>query len=391
MRRPSVAIIGLGLVGGSLARALTRKGYRVTGIDWPLVVRQAQRTRAITRGATRAEAAARSDVVVLAAPPATNLRLLKRLAKVAPPGLILTDVSSVKRAIVGEAARLGLRGFVGGHPMAGTEKQGFSASRADLFEGATWWLVPAPSRRANRAVRALVRDAGARPVITAAARHDRVMAFLSHAPQVVAWALLDAGTRRPRRPAAAAPRRPRLSRHDAARAQPARALARYPRSQPRRGDARALWPAARPRKEKAMSRGGAPDPQVALVRVPRVLLGSSVAVLAVAAYVNAQKLSVGSSDLVVISWMAVAWAALAPVVATIVRGQGLVPVPPSQPESAADLTVRLQKTIVFFGVLESAVAFAAAALIASPANWPLFAALFPLAVMALNLPKRPAS
>jgi len=192
VRRPSVAIIGLGLVGGSLARALTRKGYRVTGIDWPLVVRQAQRTRAITRGATRAEAAARSDVVVLAAPPATNLRLLKRLAKVAPPGLILTDVSSVKRAIVGEAARLGLRGFVGGHPMAGTEKQGFSASRADLFEGATWWLVPSRSRRANRAVRTLVRDAGARPVITAAARHDRVMAFLSHAPQVVAWALLDA-------------------------------------------------------------------------------------------------------------------------------------------------------------------------------------------------------
>jgi len=62
----------------------------------------------------------------------------------------------------------------------------------DLFEGATWWLVPARSRRANAVVRALVRDAGARVVLTDAARHDRVMAFLSHAPQVVAWALLDA-------------------------------------------------------------------------------------------------------------------------------------------------------------------------------------------------------
>jgi hypothetical protein len=87
----------------------------------------------------------------------------------------------------------------------------------------------------------------------------------------------------------------------------------------------------------------------------------------------------------------VGWAALAPVVATIVRGQGLVPAPPSQPESDAELTRRLQKTIVFFGVLESAVAFAAAALIAAPPNWPLFAALFPIAVMALNLPSRPAS
>lgn len=192
MRRPRVAIIGLGLVGGSLARALTRRGYRVTGIDWPLVVRRALATRAITRGATRAEAAVASDLVVLAAPPATNLRLLRRLARVAPPGLVLTDVSSVKGEIAREAARLRLRGFVGGHPMAGTERQGFAASSATLFRGATWWLVPSGSARADRSVRRVVRDAGARPVTTDAATHDRVMAFLSHAPQVVAWALLAA-------------------------------------------------------------------------------------------------------------------------------------------------------------------------------------------------------
>ena len=140
-----------------------------------------------------------------------------------------------------------------------------------------------------------------------------------------------------------------------------------------------------------MRRGEAPDPRAALVRVPRALLGSSVAILAVAAYVNAQERSFSSSDLVVISWMAVAWAALAPVVATMVRGQGLVPASPSQAESAAELTLRLQRTIVFFGVLESAVAFAAAALVAAPPSWPLFASLFPLAVMALNLPKHPAA
>jgi prephenate dehydrogenase len=195
VRRPSVAIIGLGLVGGSLARALTRKGYRVTGIDWPLVVRRALATRAISHGATRAEAAARSDVVVLAAPPATNLRLLRRLARVAPPELVLTDVSSVKGEIVREAGRLGLRGFVGGHPMAGTEKRGFAASSAGLFQGRTWWLVPSRSTRANRSVRAIARDAGARPVTTDASTHDRVMAFLSHAPQVVAWALLETARR----------------------------------------------------------------------------------------------------------------------------------------------------------------------------------------------------
>lgn len=195
MRRPSVAIIGLGLVGGSLARALTRKGYRVTGIDWPLVVRRALATRAISRGATRAEAAVRSDVVVLAAPPATNLRLLRRLARVASPELMLSDVSSVKGEIVREAARLGLRGFVGGHPMAGTEKRGFAASTAGLFQGKSWWLVPSRSARANRTLRALVRDAGALPASIDARSHDRVMAFLSHAPQVVAWALFETARR----------------------------------------------------------------------------------------------------------------------------------------------------------------------------------------------------
>ena len=132
-RRPSVAVIGLGLVGGSVARALTAAGYSVTGVDWPLVVRRALRSRAIASGRTRAEAAAECDVIVLAAPPATNLRLLRRLARLARPGLVLTDVSSVKGEIVREAARLGLSGFVGGHPMAGSEKRGFAASSAALF------------------------------------------------------------------------------------------------------------------------------------------------------------------------------------------------------------------------------------------------------------------
>ncbi len=190
-RRPRVAIVGLGLVGGSLARALTAAGHHVTGIDWPLVVRRALRTHAITKGATRTEAAAAADLVVLAAPPATNLRLLRRLARVAGPRLVITDVSSVKGEIVREAARLSLDGFVGGHPMAGTEKRGFGASSAGLFRKRPWWIVPAREERATRLVRAMVRAAGARPITVDSATHDRAMAFLSHVPQVVAWALLE--------------------------------------------------------------------------------------------------------------------------------------------------------------------------------------------------------
>ena len=137
-----------------------------------------------------------------------------------------------------------------------------------------------------------------------------------------------------------------------------------------------------------MSRGGPPDPKAALVTVPRALLGTSAAILTVAAVLHSQGQSGAGPEIV--SWMAVAAAALAPLLATLVRGQGLVAPPPSEAETSAETAARLQKTIVFFGVLESAVIFAAVALIVSPPAWPLAAALFPLAVMALNLPSRQA-
>lgn len=134
-----------------------------------------------------------------------------------------------------------------------------------------------------------------------------------------------------------------------------------------------------------MSRG-ARDPQAALVTVPRALLGSSAVILVVAALVNLQ--GRGGSGPDVVSWMAVGLAALAPLVATLVRGAGLVPPSPGPGETGPQLFARLQKTIVFFGLLESAVVFCAVALVACRPWWPLAAGLFPLAVMALNLPSR---
>lgn len=135
-----------------------------------------------------------------------------------------------------------------------------------------------------------------------------------------------------------------------------------------------------------MSSGGPPDPQSALVIVPRALLGSSAAILGVAAVVNTQ--DQGGSGPEVVSWMAVGLAALAPLVATIVRGEGLVAPSAGGAETGPQLLARLQKTIVFFGLLESAVVFSAVALIACEPRWPLAGALFPLSVMALNLPSR---
>ena len=185
-------MVGLGLVGGSLARALTDAGYRVLGVDRENVRRQARAAGAVAATVGTLERAARADLVVLAAPPAANRSLLRRLARVRRAGLVITDVGSVKGPIVRDAAALGLTSFVGGHPMAGTEGRGFASSSPELFRGAPWWVVPAREPRATRAVRALVRAVGARPRTIDAADHDRVVAFLSHAPQVTSWALLEA-------------------------------------------------------------------------------------------------------------------------------------------------------------------------------------------------------
>jgi len=108
VKRPVVAVVGLGLIGGSLARVLGRAGYRVLGSDRAPVLRAARKARAIAGEVTTLEEAARSaGVVVLAASPETNRRLPRRLARTGT-GAAMTDVGSVKVSIVAEAERLGL-------------------------------------------------------------------------------------------------------------------------------------------------------------------------------------------------------------------------------------------------------------------------------------------
>lgn len=198
-RRPVVAVVGLGLIGGSLARALAAKGYRVLGVEPRARARAAaRRAKAVAAFLPGVGAAlARADVVLLAAPPLANRELLREIAGAAPGRRpIVSDVSSVKRPILAEARRLRGVDFVGGHPMAGRERGGFAASDASLFEGRPWVLCGG-SARARRALAALARAAGARPVAVPAGEHDRAVALLSHLPQLVSWALADAARRDP--------------------------------------------------------------------------------------------------------------------------------------------------------------------------------------------------
>lgn len=135
-----------------------------------------------------------------------------------------------------------------------------------------------------------------------------------------------------------------------------------------------------------MSSSPTPDPRKAAAVVPRALLGTSLAVLAVGTVLNSQGQTTGGPE--ALSWLAAGWALVAPLVAVAVRGQGLVAPPPEAGLTPGEAAARARGTILFFAILESAAVLAGIAAIVSPPAWPLAAGLVPVAVMALNLPPR---
>ncbi|OLC96673.1 MAG: hypothetical protein AUI55_06695 [Gemmatimonadetes bacterium 13_1_40CM_2_70_7] len=192
LRPTRLGIIGLGAIGGSLARQAKRAGVP-TIIGWSPWANE--RAAAAQQGALDdAPASARDvaravDLLVLAAPPVANLDLLAALAPHLRAGALVTDVGSVKRSIVAKAETLGLAArFAGSHPLAGTHRRGFEASRADLFVGAVVYVTPAAGGEgaAREIAHFWETVAGAHAVMLDAERHDAQLAVTSHVPQVVA-------------------------------------------------------------------------------------------------------------------------------------------------------------------------------------------------------------
>lgn len=192
-----VAIIGLGQIGGSIARALGRgPGWWRVGFDAdPAVSGEARAAGAVDEiAADLAGACAGADLAVIATPVDTLPGLIDAAAAALPPGAALLDTGSVRVPLGAALARAAGHGIaaVGGHPLAGTEGHGFAAARADLFEGATFTLSPAAGD-VPAIVTRLVHDLGARPVVVAADHHDRSLARTSHLPYLVACALREVG------------------------------------------------------------------------------------------------------------------------------------------------------------------------------------------------------
>jgi prephenate dehydrogenase len=192
-----VAILGLGLVGGSLARDLAASGVTVWGFDVDSdATRHAFRTGVISKVVdSRLRALEDARTIVLAVPVDEALTLLEQAAPHLRRAALITDVGSTKRRIVQRASALGLASrFVGSHPMAGDHRAGWHASRRGLFEGARVDLCRTPDTSAAvwKRARALWRAVGAKPTERDAAMHDAEMALSSHLPQLLSLAL--AGT-----------------------------------------------------------------------------------------------------------------------------------------------------------------------------------------------------
>ena len=206
----TVAVVGVGLIGGSLGMALRRRGLadRVVGVGY----RQCTLDHALERGAVDdttldlEAGVAEADVVVLGTPVDLTVALLRRAASACRPSAVLTDVGSAKERIVREAAEaLGARpAFVGAHPLAGLEQRGVGAARAELFDGCICVVTPTDATPADAVDRVsrLWRAVGAEVLTVDAAEHDRALAAVSHLPHLVAAAVINAVSEAHRRFAA---------------------------------------------------------------------------------------------------------------------------------------------------------------------------------------------
>jgi prephenate dehydrogenase len=223
-----IGIVGLGLIGGSIALAARQiwPSALVIAVDNKDVLETAMRLHAIDVAADDLIVLAEADIVILAAPVKQNLALLEELDANVGQAAIVTDTGSTKREIVAAARALPPRfTFVGGHPLAGAARGGLEHARPDLFDGRPWLLTPT-ARTEGRALRedrtehsdrrgrpsgrpdapsgppdahgegidklmTFIEALGALPRVISADAHDRLLAFLSHLPQLTASALMQ--------------------------------------------------------------------------------------------------------------------------------------------------------------------------------------------------------
>ena len=197
-----IAIIGLGVIGGSLGLAIKQNNPRMTvvGFDSSAVLRRAKKRKAIDRSAPSLRSAvSEADIVFLCTPVESIVKLLPAVSKFVSSTAIVTDVGSVKGVVQTAAKKYFTANgvFIGGHPMAGSEGSGIEYADGLLFQNAVYVLCPPLGRaKTMQPLAALLKSIGARVLTMSASEHDRVAAAISHLPQLVAVSLMDSTARK---------------------------------------------------------------------------------------------------------------------------------------------------------------------------------------------------
>lgn len=191
----TVAIAGVGLIGGSFALALRKSGFsgRILGVSSERTTREAIELGVIHEAVTLEQAASRAEVLFLSQPILHLLDDLKKLTGRLKPDAIVTDAGSTKSRICAAGAEALRSQFIGGHPMAGKEARGVKHADANLFQGCNWVLTPADPSDLNAPaalwLQARIRDFGSKLVILDSETHDRTVAHTSHLVQLLSTAL----------------------------------------------------------------------------------------------------------------------------------------------------------------------------------------------------------
>ena len=201
-----LAIIGLGLIGGSLGLALKQANWQQAEVVG-YVRRHEAGSLALKLGvvdrveSTISETVKGANIVIIATPILAIKDIFSQIASDLSDDSIVTDTASTKLQVMRWAEELLPReiNFVGGHPMAGKETSGISAATADLFHNCTYCLIPAPRTKpeAVQTVKGMVKELGATPLAIGAREHDRLVAGISHLPLLLSVALVSATTKDP--------------------------------------------------------------------------------------------------------------------------------------------------------------------------------------------------
>ena len=194
----TAGIIGLGLIGGSLAKSIKKQDpdCRITAYDTDRAsLLQAQLAGDIDAISEEIDDAfADCDIIFLCAPVSVNLKYMELVKPYLKDDAILTDVGSTKTGIMERAAELGLQKyFIGGHPMAGSERSGYANASDLLFENAFYIITPFQETHAKKQLRLIefVHRIPALPMVMEAEEHDRTVATVSHIPHIIAFALVN--------------------------------------------------------------------------------------------------------------------------------------------------------------------------------------------------------